>query len=157
MAYLFTELPPEEVGEPFPCIAAMHWPGYETKILERRLDGRDIVIQLWKGFCPSYMPGLVGGVGAEVGIYHKGWQPHMWWPDHQHEKKISFKLIYPNSTKVFFSASQQKCWWRHKWMTDASYLIYRASNPGAPVQINTPTFRLKFKIVGRTNTISGTW
>jgi len=53
MSYHFAELPPEVVGEPFPCTSFMHWSGYDTQILQTTLDGRSIVIQLWKGFCPS--------------------------------------------------------------------------------------------------------
>src|SRR5262245_6696139 len=141
MPYNFTELPPEEVGEPWPCSALMHWPGYDTKVLEKTLDGRAVVIQLWKGYCPSYMPGLVGGIGAEVGIYYKSWQPGLWWPDHQHEKKISYKLLYPNSTKQFFSASEKRCWWRHKWMTEVSYLEYLNDNSDAPALVDVTTYR----------------
>lgn len=155
MPYQFTEMPPEEIGQPWPCNAAMEWPGYETKVLEKKLDGRNIVIQLWKGFCPSYMPGIVGGYGAEVGIYYKDWAPGMWWPDHQHEKGISFKLLYPRSGRVFFSASRQHCWWRHKWMTADSYEQYKKDHSGVP---SDPTlYRLQFKIVGTQNTITGIW
>lgn len=157
MAYQFTEQPPEALTESLPCTADLHWPGYDTKILERRLDGRDIVIQLWKGFCPSYVPGVVGGIGAEVGVYHKSWQPGMWWPDYEHEKSISFKLLYPNSSKSFFSAGAKLCWWRHKWMTEASYKAYRRDNANAPAMLSTNAFRLKFQIDGSQNTITGTW
>lgn len=157
MAYNFTELPPEEIGEPWPCTELFHWPGYDTKVIEKKIDGRDIVIQLWKGYCPSYIPGLVGGVGAEVGIYYKSWQPGLWWPDHQHEKKISFDLIFPSSKKVFFSANEIKCWWRHKWMSKESYDSYRRDNTSAPSLLKTTEFKLKYKIVGDSKTISGIW
>jgi len=157
MAYQFAELPPEVIAEHFPCTAAMHWPKYDTRVIKKRLDGRDIVIQLWKGYCPSYMPGMVGGIGAEVGIYHKSWQPGMWWPEYQHPKKISYQLIYPATSKIFYSASEKKCWWRHKWMTEASYLQYLADNPNAPGITSVNEYRLKFKIIGTDNTITGTW
>ena len=152
----FTEMPPEEIAQWLPCSSVMHWPGYDTKVISRKLDGRDIIIQLWKGYCPSYLPGQVGGVGAEVGIYHSSFNPFLWYPDYQHKKSISFKLHYPNSANtLFFSASAKTCWWRHKWMTEASYLTYKANHSSAP---NNPTkYKLSYRIVGSNDTITGIW
>jgi hypothetical protein len=143
--YSFTELPPEEVAVLFPCNAEMHWPGYQTKYFSLKIDGRDVIIQLWKGYCPSYMPGMVGGVGAEVGIYHKDWQPAMWWPDYQHKKQISFTLINPITNNAFLTAEPKLCWWRHKWMTESSYADYMLHNkvPGSPAE-----YILKYTIAG---------
>lgn len=146
MSYKYTELPPEAVGEPWPCTAQMHWPQYDTKVIDTKIDGRDVVIQLWKGFCPSYMPGLVGGFGAEVGIYYRSWQPGMWWPDHQHKKKISFTLVNPVTKKDFFTAGPEKVWWLHKWMTVESYTEYMKASktPKSPTE-----YILKYKIEGK--------
>ena len=132
--YSFTELPPEEIATSFPCNYLMQWPGYETKTKSVIIDGRDVIIQAWRGYCPSYMPGMVGGVGAEVGIYYRDWQPGMWWPDHQHKKQINFTLINPITNKVFFNASTKNCWWRHKWMREISYAQYIQHNnvPASP-------------------------
>jgi hypothetical protein len=59
----------------FPCFAAMHWPGYDTAVIEDVLDGVPIVIQLWKGNCQKFdaplLSNLPGGIGGEVGIYRR--------------------------------------------------------------------------------------
>ncbi|AUH01021.1 hypothetical protein CWC46_15080 [Prodigiosinella confusarubida] len=146
MSYKFTELPPEGLAEAFPCTALMHWPEYDTKVIDTKVNGRDVVIQLWKGFCPSYMPGLVGGFGAEVGIYYKSWQPKMWWPDHQHKKEISFTLINPVTNEVFFTAGPEHAWWLHKWMTVESYMEYKKNTkiPTSPTE-----YILKYVIDGK--------
>lgn len=136
MSYSYTELPPEKVGQPWPCMALMHWPKYDTKVIDTKIDGRKVVIQLWKGYCPSYLPRLPGGIGAEVGIYYRSWQPGMWWPDHHHKKQISFTLINPVTSEEFFTAGPKHCWWLHKWMTEASYAEYgkRHNTPRSPTQ-----------------------
>jgi hypothetical protein len=56
-----------------PCFAALHWPDYSTKVVEDRINGQAVVIQLWKGFCPQFLnaANFPGGTGAEVGIYRR--------------------------------------------------------------------------------------
>ncbi|MFT3945479.1 MAG: hypothetical protein QM763_00780 [Agriterribacter sp.] len=157
MAYSFSTQPPESLVILFPCSSLMHWPGYDTKWIKRRIDGRDVIIQLWKGYCPSYLPGLVGGVGAEIGLYKREGNSPLWWPDYNHKEKISFTLYHPRTERIFFRAAQQRCWWRHKWMTESSYIRYREDHPGSPSFRNSTRFRLEYKIVGSTNTITGTW
>jgi hypothetical protein len=62
----------QDLASHFPCTLAMEWPGYDTEIIEDRIDGQDIVIQLWKGWCPrAFDANTPGGVGAEVGIYRR--------------------------------------------------------------------------------------
>jgi hypothetical protein len=60
----------------FPCFWALQWPGYATDVIEDKIDGQDVVIQLWKGLCPKFLgfaglQAFPGGVGAEVGIYRR--------------------------------------------------------------------------------------
>lgn len=61
----------------FPCFAAIQWPGYASTVVETVIDGQAVVVQLWKGLCPKFVPpfGIVnvfpGGVGAEVGVYRR--------------------------------------------------------------------------------------
>lgn len=154
MSYNFAEQPSEELVELIPCFAGMYFPGYDTTVLHRVLDGREVIIQLWKGYCPSYLPGMIGGIGAEVGIYQNTPFP-FWFPDHRHKKKISFSLIHPHSGQVFFTADEKTCWWRHKWMTELSYSDYCRNHTDVPPFPNQ--YILDFKIVGRQNTIHERW
>ncbi len=146
MSYEYTELPPEELAQSYPCTPAMHWPGYDTKVIDTEIDGRAVVIQLWKGFCPAYMPGLPGGIGAEVGIYFKNWIPGCWWPDFQHKKNISYTLVNPVTKEEFFSAGPENVWWLHKWMTVPSYEEYKKTHkvPDSPTE-----YALKYAINGK--------
>jgi hypothetical protein len=146
MNYEFNDAPPEELAVPFPCNALMHWPGYDTEVIDLKLDGRDVVIQLWKGYCPKYMPGLPGGIGAEVGLYYRSWQPGMWWPDHEHKKDMSFTLINPVTNEEFFRAGPQNCWWLHKWMAIDSYKEYSKTHqvPDSPTK-----YVLKYVVSGQ--------
>ena len=46
-------------------------PGYPTQWIDTTIDGKDVVIQVWKGNCPHVLPDLPGGIGGEVGIYRR--------------------------------------------------------------------------------------
>jgi hypothetical protein len=156
MPYSYSQQPPEAIAQSIPVGRFLAIPGaYETKVLNRTLDGRNVKIQLWKGFCPSYLPELVGGTGAEVGIYVKSSVDGLWYPDYHHRKKIWFKLLYGSNATTFFTAEQKTCWWRHKWMISSSYAAYKMAHLDAPVL--SRGFKLKFKITGSSNTIEGTW
>ena len=56
---------------PLPCFEALEWPDYATKVIEDTIDGKPVVIQLWKGWCQQFLTlkNMPGGVGAEVGVY----------------------------------------------------------------------------------------
>jgi hypothetical protein len=61
----------------FPCFAALHWPGYDTNVIDTTpegqpliIEGQPVVVQLWKGTCQNFSI-TPGGVGGEVGIYHR--------------------------------------------------------------------------------------
>jgi hypothetical protein len=66
----------KEMCRAFPCFAALQWPGYASTVIEDRINGQDVVIQLWKGWCPKFL-GLAGvqifpgGIGGEVGVYRR--------------------------------------------------------------------------------------
>jgi hypothetical protein len=56
---------------PLPCFAALWWPDYGTKVIEDTIDGKPVIIQLWKGWCQQFLglKNMPGGVGGEVGVY----------------------------------------------------------------------------------------
>ncbi len=132
-----------------PCFKALHWPDYATEIVEDTINGKPVVIQLWKGWCEQFLssPDFPGGVGAEVGIYErvtgKGfpaerpeWCPQalwlflqqkskladgdFWWPVAE-QNEVEWELINPVSNTVAFRAGPQKTYWRNKWMDNESY------------------------------------
>jgi phosphatidylserine/phosphatidylglycerophosphate/cardiolipin synthase-like enzyme len=64
----------KQVCAGLPCFFAIGWPGYKTTVFEHiQIDGQDVVIQPWKGWCQRFagLNGLPGGVGAEVGVYRR--------------------------------------------------------------------------------------
>jgi hypothetical protein len=56
-----------------PCFAGLQWPGYATRAFDATVNGRPVVIQLWKGWCPKFLgqPNFPGGTGGEVGVYER--------------------------------------------------------------------------------------
>jgi hypothetical protein len=56
-----------------PCFAGLQWPGYATRAFDANVNGRPVVIQLWKGWCPKFLgqPNFPGGTGGEVGVYER--------------------------------------------------------------------------------------
>ena len=56
-----------------PCSPLLSFPDYPSTWKEVVIDGKQVVIQLWKGTCQHFMmlPGQPGGVGGEVGVYHR--------------------------------------------------------------------------------------
>ena len=119
-----------------PCSLALQWPGYSTAIVEDRIQGNDVVIQLWKGWCPKFL-GLTafpGGIGAEVGIYRRikgrlrpttlpglptdfftrmlgtlanSAEESIWWPYPELGTTLRFKLRHPESGELFMSAGAE--------------------------------------------------
>jgi phosphatidylserine/phosphatidylglycerophosphate/cardiolipin synthase-like enzyme len=73
----------KEVCIGFPCFVELGWPGYESGVIDHieaggqsqplQIDGQDIVIQIWRGYCEKFlnMDGMPGGVGVEIGVYRK--------------------------------------------------------------------------------------
>ncbi len=153
--YKFVETSPEwkELCRPLPCFEQVAWPDYSTEIIEDTIDGKPVVIQLWKGWCQKFLgrDDFPGGIGGEVGIYErvigrgfpterphffpeKVWKylqeaskhadGHFWWPvAERHE--IEFNFINPCTQEVMFHAGPEKTYWLNKWMDTESYDGYR--------------------------------
>jgi phosphatidylserine/phosphatidylglycerophosphate/cardiolipin synthase-like enzyme len=73
----------KEVCIGLPCFVELGWLGYESGVIDHieangqsmplQIDGHDIVIQIWRGWCERFldMKGMPGGVGVEIGVYRK--------------------------------------------------------------------------------------
>jgi len=152
--YRFVETSEEwkQLCSVLPCFAQVRWPGYPTKVIEDEIDGKPVVIQLWKGwFQQIYGNDLPGGIGAEVGIYErvegKGFPTErpdffprsawvvfhnmskraggrFWWPVAE-KNEIEWDLINPVNDTVVFHCGPQKTYWCNKWMDIDSYLDYK--------------------------------
>jgi hypothetical protein len=167
----------------FPCFILLAWPDYGTKIEEVVIDGQQLVIQLWKGWCQKFlgMTPMPGGIGAEVGVYRRipglvrptSSPPQLgtlgrkivdgigsladnqlWWPFPELNATIDFTLRHPDTNQVFFSGTPQQTWWYCKWMNTDSYALYKTRNA-------TPTFSvqyvLEYTIKGKSSSYTGTW
>jgi hypothetical protein len=155
-----------------PCFAALHWPDYSTKVVEDTIDGRKVVIQLWKGYCPQFLnsANMPGGTGAEVGIYRripsKEWSrpdgfplplylamramagsEELWWPMPELGARVEWDLINPETKGVFVHAGEQRTYWRNKWMENGSYRKYQASHASPTMSWN---YNLKYTVNGKT-------
>jgi len=136
-----------------PCFKQVEWPDYETAIFEDEINGKPVVIQVWKGWCQQFLnrEDFPGGIGAEVGVYERvagrgfpaarpdffdetTWiflqrgsklaNDDFWWPVAQmHE--IEFDFINPITGTVMFRAGSEKTYWMNKWMDTDSYDDYR--------------------------------
>ena len=139
----------KQAAAALPCFKALHWPDYATDIVEDTINGKRVVIQLWKGWCQQFLssPNFPGGVGAEVGIYERvtgkgfpaerpDWCPQalwvflqqksklangdFWWPVAE-QNEVEWEFINPVNNTVAFRAGPQKTYWRNKWMDNESY------------------------------------
>lgn len=137
-----------------PCSPLMNFPDYHTTWKEVTIDGHSVVIQLWKGQCEHFMllPGQPGGVGGEVGVYHRiagkaaparlpveirtsaralrkqATAVDLWWPYPDLNKEIEFELTNPRTGDTFFKvgprAGAGKYWLSHL-MTFSGYEDYK--------------------------------
>ena len=134
-----------------PCFPLVRWPGYPTKVIEDEINGKPVIIQLWKGWFQQIGTNLPGGIGAEVGIYERvkgrGFpterpdffpEPmwiflhnasklaggNFWWPVAD-LNEIEFDFINPVTDKVVFHAGPQRTYWLTKWMDIDSYLDFK--------------------------------
>jgi hypothetical protein len=155
--YKYVETSPElkELASGLPCFKPIEWPDYDTKVIEETINGKPVVIQLWKGWCQQIFssPNFPGGIGGEVGIYERvegrGLQAekpdfmperiwnllreaskhggkHFWWPVAE-MNEIEYDFINPVTNTVVFHAGPQKTYWRNKWMDTADYTQYKKS------------------------------
>lgn len=157
-----------------PCFSALWWPDYTTKVIEHRIDGKPVVIQLWLGWCQKFlaMDDFPGGIGAEVGIYRRipgkripstaGFAPSkladhllngakglaeekLWWAYPELGTEVSFELINPVTKKTFFRAGPEKTYWMNKWMNPSSYEKYKKDQGGPTFSAN---YQMKYTING---------
>lgn len=160
-----------------PCFTAVAWPDYATKVVEDTIDGKPVVIQLWKGWCQKFLGrnDFPGGIGAEVGVYHRvlGKRPpaqlsflpsglthllglsvdladsHFWWPFPELNAEIDFELINPKTKQTFFRAGPERTYWMNKWMNTDSYHRYRHDQHGN-VPLFSDHYQLRYRINGKT-------
>jgi hypothetical protein len=166
----------------FPCFALLQWPGYETRVLDNlngqplTISGRPVVIQLWKGTCQKFLglPNFPGGIGAEVGVYHRvpgrarptldslSFLPapfaafivgaianltddQLWWAFPELNAQLTLTLTNPVTNQTFFTAGSETTYWLNKWMDDDSYESYQTGNQTP----NSPTdYLLDYTING---------
>ena len=159
-----------------PCFAALWWPDYGTTVIEDSIDGKAVVIQLWKGWCQQFLNSkhMPGGVGAEVGVYRRidgkriadsvpdlpssflsamrervaGLGDHdLWWAYPELGTTIEFEMINPHTKKTFFRAGPEKTYWLNKWMDDPSYRKYVDAQPGSwPFNKQVPTLSWNYHL-----------
>lgn len=132
-----------------PCFEELHWPDYATEVIDVNIGGKDLVIQLWKGWCPKFLNNdeFPGGIGGEVGVYErvdgKGfpaerpdffpelmWKAlhlmsqraggHFFWPVAE-SYDIEFDFINPLNGELMFHAGTEHGYWLTKWMDESSY------------------------------------
>jgi hypothetical protein len=155
----------KDICSQLPCFIALQWPGYLTKIVEDRINGQDVVIQLWIGWCQKFLglQDFPGGIGAEVGVYRRipgkvrptslPFLPkqietdilngistlsdnELWWPFPELNAQIEFTLTNPITNQVLFNAGPETSYWLAKWMNEPSYLKYQFDRGLG----NTPNF-----------------
>lgn len=136
-----------------PCFDALWWPGYATKVIPMTVDGVDVVVQLWKGWCQKFLDldTFPGGIGGEVGVYRRDdgrrlTAPRkllaaydarlvvheldelsgreLWWPDPDLATRIGFTFVDPRTGDTLVEAGPEETYWVGKWMHEPSYLRY---------------------------------
>ncbi|GAA2511309.1 hypothetical protein Ahu01nite_067480 [Winogradskya humida] len=164
-----------------PCTTALQWPGYATTTAEITINGEQVVIQLWKGWCQRFLglPIFPGGIGAEVGVYRRipghvlpGSLPflpppldafylnvlsraadnELWWPAPDLAAQLTFSLINPVTGDIVFTAGPERSYWLAKWMNEDAYLKYLADQ-GFRVPFLPDAYILEWRVNGQ----SGRW
>jgi hypothetical protein len=158
-----------------PSFSAVHWPGYETSVVEDNIHGQAVVIQLWKGRCQRFfgLSNFPGGIGAEVAVYQRmpgrplptalptlsskieglllSFLPELgedlWWPVTKLDTRIDFELVNPKTNTTFFSAGPETTYWMNKWMRPDSYRLYEEENK--PLPFLTEDYKLNYRINGK--------
>lgn len=155
--YDFDETSPEwkELCSVLPSFKQVEWPDYSTTVVEDTINGKRVVIQLWKGWCQQFLgrDDFPGGIGGEVAVYErvtgrgfpadrpdffpepmwaflheasKGADGDFWWPVEE-LNEIEFSFINPITNTEMFHAGPEKTYWMNKWMDTDSYNEYRRS------------------------------
>ena len=160
-----------------PCFLALQWPGYATTIVETQINGEDVVIQLWKGYCPKFLghASFPGGVGAEVGVYRRipgKLRPSsfpflpgplaaivgsalstlndndLWWPAPELNASIEMRMVNPVTGETFLSAGPETSYWLTRWMDEFDYLEYAFTHQ-APALWDVTSYVLEYSINGQ--------
>jgi hypothetical protein len=166
----------KQMCEPLSSFSEVWWPDYSTKVVEAMVGTTPIVIQLWKGWCQKFLgrQDFPGGIGAEVGIYHRveGKKPpeklphfppklstyilgglsklgdvELWWPFPELKTSLTFELINPVTQQTFISAGPETTYWLNKWMNPDSYEKYK-TDQGGKTPIFSSHYVLKYTING---------
>lgn len=88
-------------------------PQYYVSDFTTTINGRSVVVQVWKGYCPLVL--VVGGVGAEIGLYNPlPFCSSIWLPDYTHPVNLSYSLIYKGDGSTYLSMSNNT-WWLNGW------------------------------------------
>ena len=167
--------------EALPSFAELWWPDYATKVIQDTIDGKPVVIQLWKGWCQKFLgrDDFPGGIGAEVGVYRQipgravpASLPHypsrlvdfvlgglekvggdrLWWAFPELGAEIDWELVNPKTQETFFTAGPEKTYWMNKWMNPESYEQYRVDQSH-----NVPFFSAHYVLNYRINGKRYTW
>lgn len=149
----------------FPCFALLQWPGYSTQVIDTiggqplTISGHPVVIQVWKGKCQKFLglENFPGGIGAEVGVYHRvpgrarptleslSFLPgpfaafiiasiatltddQLWWAFPELNARLKFTLTNSITNQTFFTGGSEVTYWLNKWMDDDSYETYRGNH-----------------------------
>ena len=171
-----TSLEWKEACRNLPCFWAIRWPDYSSDVIELEIDGEQIVVQLWIGWCQKFLgrKDYPGGIGAEVGIYHRipGKPPpstipflpqkmadwmlahmallgdeHLWWPYPELKTELTFDMVHPKTGATFFSAGPQTTYWLTKWMDTDSYDKFKKEHGHTP--LFAAQWDLKYTINGQ--------
>ena len=67
LSYVETSQYWKDICSPLPCFAELWWPDYLTKVIKTSIDGRQVIIQLWKGWCQR--------LGAGGRTFPEAWEP----------------------------------------------------------------------------------
>ena len=183
-AYVETSESWKEMCGGLPCFIALQWPDYASTCVETKIDGDDVVIQLWKGWCQKFlgMADFPGGIGAEVGVYRRIsgrnqvdssllsslpaplvalieaaitlGKDDLWWPFPELQTRLEFTLINPITQQVFFTAGPETSYWLAKWMNDDSYDQYQRDQGQGRTPGLSEQYVLDYRING---TICGSW
>jgi phosphatidylserine/phosphatidylglycerophosphate/cardiolipin synthase-like enzyme len=171
----------------FPCFTQfpMHWPDYDTTIVNANIDGHDVVIQLWKGWCEQFatLKGMPGGIGAEVGVYRRvpsselpipkslprqlglygdlviralnGLNDTQFWWPFPELNSKITFTLKRPDGNAFFTTKPEDTWWACKWMDNRSYDRYKTDSPPTPSM--STSYLLDWTIATKTSSKSGTW
>lgn len=161
-----------------PCFDLLYWPGYATKVFPMTIDGVDVVVQLWKGWCQKFLDldTFPGGIGGEVGVYRrmpgrKLFTPRtvaattydnrfivddikalsrgdVWWPDPDLSVRIGLTFVNSRTGDKLLEARPEETYWVGKWMREGSYLRYAFAH-GSGFLLPTD-YTLQYTINGET-------